>query len=176
MDNSHLQLEEEKNDVAFQILLLMIDIFYSTYPEYTKLFDDYLDTKFHHSKVYVSLVSQVRQIGAAFDQDFSSQNRIWLVQTLSYFHVVLKILRISYVQQTLLDEENEQDERRKAMQANIRSSNKNLIANFMTIEEEEAEIASRSSADFGDKKLGGKKVAINDGGSDELDDPMDLID
>lgn len=58
---------EEKSDVAFEMLLLMIDLFYGTYPEYIKMFEDYIEKKFQNSKVYVALLSQVQQIGDAFD-------------------------------------------------------------------------------------------------------------
>ena len=57
LDVSVIQLVEEKGDVAFEMLLLMIDLFYSTYPEYSKMFEDYIDQKFNNSKVYVALLS-----------------------------------------------------------------------------------------------------------------------
>ena len=46
LDVSIIQIVEEKSDVAFEMLLLMIDLFYGTYPEYIKMFEDYIEKKF----------------------------------------------------------------------------------------------------------------------------------
>ena len=73
------------------MLLLMIDVFYQTYPDYSKLFEDYIEEEFTCSKVFFALTKQVTQIGQAFEEDFKDLDRTWLVQTLSYFHLILKI-------------------------------------------------------------------------------------
>ena len=79
------------------MLLLMIDVFYQTYPNFTALFEEYLEEEFSNCKVFFALTQQVAQIGRAFEEDYKDLDRTWLVQTLSYLHLILKMLRISFV-------------------------------------------------------------------------------
>ena len=46
---------EDRQDVAFEILLLMIDIFYAVFPEYKKMFTNYIEEHFYQPYVFVSL-------------------------------------------------------------------------------------------------------------------------
>lgn len=95
------------------MLLLMIDVFYQTYPDYSKLFEDYLEEEFADSKVFFALTKQVTQIGQAFEEDFKDLDRTWLVQTLSYFHLILKMLRISFIKHVKIAEEKEEEAKAK---------------------------------------------------------------
>ena len=90
--------DEDRQDVAFEILLLMIDLFHAVFPEYKDLLDTYLEQHFYQPKVFVALSSQLRLIGNVFRQDMSNAKRFWLTQTLSYFPILIKILRISFIQ------------------------------------------------------------------------------
>ena len=39
--------DDDRQDVAFEVLLLMIDLFYSVFPEYKSLLDLYLENNFY---------------------------------------------------------------------------------------------------------------------------------
>lgn len=91
----------------------MIDVFYQTYPDYSKLFEDYIEEEFTCSKVFFALTKQVTQIGQAFEEDFKDLDRTWLVQTLSYFHLILKMLRISFINNVKIEEKKEEEEKAK---------------------------------------------------------------
>ena len=70
--------DDDRQDVAFEILLLMIDLFYAVFPEYKSMLDSYLENHFYQPKIFVSLSSQLRLIGEAFRQDVSNTKRFWL--------------------------------------------------------------------------------------------------
>ena len=61
------------------MILIMIDIFYKMYPNYSQLLENYLENDFNHNKVFVAFTHQVRAIGDAFKDDFCMQKREWLV-------------------------------------------------------------------------------------------------
>ena len=56
-----------------------------------------MEEEFSDSKVFFALTQQVSQIGQAFDAPYKDLDRTWLVQTLSYLHLILKMLRVSFV-------------------------------------------------------------------------------
>ena len=93
-----IKQDEDRQDVAFEVLLLMIDIFYEVFPEYKVLLSKYLEERFYQPKVFVALIAQLRVIGMVFKQDISDTNRFTLIDTLSYLHTIVKITRISYIQ------------------------------------------------------------------------------
>ena len=44
-----------KQDIAFEILLLIIDMFHAVYPNYKDLFEDYMQNKFKNATAFVPL-------------------------------------------------------------------------------------------------------------------------
>lgn len=57
-----------QQDVAFEILLLIIDMFHEVYPSYKDLFEDYMQNKFKNPKIFVPLSIQLMQISVIFQQ------------------------------------------------------------------------------------------------------------
>ena len=97
-DANKIEHDEDRQDVAFEILLLMIDLFYAVFPQFKHMFVQYLEEHFYQPHVFVALTNQMRMIGSVFKVDISNANRFWLMQTLSYIPIIIKILRISFIQ------------------------------------------------------------------------------
>lgn len=49
--------DEDRQDVAFEVLLLMIDIFHDIFPDYKPLLTKYLEERFYQPKVFVALIA-----------------------------------------------------------------------------------------------------------------------
>ena len=77
-DANKIVLDEDRQDVAFETLLIMIDLFYAIFPQYKCLFIKYLEESFYHPRVFVALTTQLSLIGSVFSQDISNANRFWL--------------------------------------------------------------------------------------------------
>ena len=157
-----MEQNEERTDIVFQMLLLMIDVFYQTYPDYSKLLEDYLEEEFNDSKVFFALTKQVTQIGQAFEEDFKDLDRTWLVQTLSYFHLILKMLRISFVKHMEIKEQEEELEKakREKLEALKKGSligdkqNHNISGSIIMEEDSERNSTEcHNSAHFGDNEI-----------------------
>lgn len=73
-----LYQDEDRQDVAFEILLLMIDLFHGNFPEYLSLLNAYFEEHFFQPKVFVALTAQLRLVGNVFSQDISNAERFWL--------------------------------------------------------------------------------------------------
>lgn len=58
--------DEDRQDVAFEILLLMIDLFNAVFPDYKNLLVTYLEEHFFQPKVFVALAAQLRLISCVF--------------------------------------------------------------------------------------------------------------
>lgn len=52
-----LMADEDRQDVAFEVLLLMIDIFHDIFPDYKPLLTKYLEERFYQPKVFVALIA-----------------------------------------------------------------------------------------------------------------------
>lgn len=102
--NNGPQGDEDRHDMAFEILLLMIDLFHGNYPEYKSLLYKYLENHFYQPKVFMALLSQLHIIGGVFSKDLQSKDRFWLTQTLSYLQIIIRICRISFIQHLALME------------------------------------------------------------------------
>ena len=102
--NNGPQGDEDRHDMAFEILLLMIDLFHGNYPEYKNLLYKYLENHFYQPKVFMALLSQLHIIGGVFTKDLQSKDRFWLTQTLSYLQIIIRICRISFIQHLALME------------------------------------------------------------------------
>lgn len=89
--------DEDRQDVAFEVLLLMIDVFHEVFPDYKSLLSKYLEERFYQPKVFVALIAQLRTVGQVFQQDISNTNRFTLIDTLSYLNTIIKITRISFI-------------------------------------------------------------------------------
>ena len=157
-----MEQNEERTDIVFQMLLLMIDVFYQTYPDYSKLLEDYLEEEFNDSKVFFALTKQVTQIGQAFEEDFKDLDRTWLVQTLSYFHLILKMLRISFVKHMEIKEQEEELEKakREKLEALKKGTligdkqNHNISGSIIMEEDSERNSTEyHNSAHFGDNEI-----------------------
>ena len=103
------------------------------------------------------------------------------MQTLTYFHIVLKILRLSYVKNMEKIEADEAAKRRSEVISNARKTNKNLIANFVTIEEEEAQMSETASQAENQYQTDAKAGRINEGSelnSEDANeaDALDMLD
>ena len=49
--------DEDRQDVVFECFLLMIDLFYSTFPDYKQLLSKYIEEHFYQPKVFVALTA-----------------------------------------------------------------------------------------------------------------------
>ena len=107
----------------------------------------------------MAFTHQVRAIGDAFKDDFCMQKREWLVQTFSYLHVLLRILRISFTQHEdkkgLQRMAQELEQKRKAEHDKILKQRFVVSSNIpmQNIEEEgsshQSQDSSRAPARFG---------------------------
>ena len=162
---STVEIEEDeiRSDIVFQMFLLMIDVFYQTYPQYSALFDEYIEEEFSNSKIFFALTQQVSQIGQAFNSDYKDLDRTWLVQTLSYLHLLLKMLRISFVKHIQIEEQREAEEKLK--KAKLEAMKKGGLVmdkrTICTIDENTEE--SEMSSDY--------HVSANFGGDDFIEPP-----
>ena len=65
-ESNKIMEDEDRQDVAFEILLLMIDLFHAIFPEYKCLLNTYLEQHFYQPKIFVALTAQLRLIGSVF--------------------------------------------------------------------------------------------------------------
>ena len=56
-DPNLITQDEDRQDVAFETLLLMIDLFYSIFPQYKCLFVRYMEEHFKHPKAFVAITA-----------------------------------------------------------------------------------------------------------------------
>jgi len=79
----------------------------------------FIEKEFKHPNTYIAFLLQLTQISEAFKLSFKEQKSCdWLVQTLSYLHIVLKLLRISYLEHNQIKETRERLQREIADREN----------------------------------------------------------
>lgn len=91
------------NDLIFETIVQMIDIFETRYQESREILDNYIMRHFAHSKVYKPLLAQIEKMsmkikeGLKESQQNEEQNS-YVLMTMKYLGIILKIVRNSFLE------------------------------------------------------------------------------
>lgn len=84
----------------FETIIQIIHLFQSDYKDYKDFLNNYIEKHFAHSRVYLSLLQQIRQTSEIVKQGFQSEqdleNEEVILSSMRYLNVILKLMRISF--------------------------------------------------------------------------------
>jgi hypothetical protein len=117
--------ESPVNDLIFETIVQMIDIFETRYQESREILDNYITKHFAHSKVYKPLLAQIEKVslkikeGLKESQQNEEQNG-YVLMTMKYLGIILKIVRNSFLEALSCQDESSFDDQstKQASEAN----------------------------------------------------------